>query len=138
MLTADYSFLSYYPYYGFQGLTSHYANPLAEFDKRAAAIESLGRLKTADEFTRPSTLPWLAPTVFLMRAAARPARRTPTRCDWPPTSAPTSPTCAATPSTWTPACSPGRISRSRTSDRSCWPSGTVADVGLAANYHQLP
>ena len=40
VLTADYSFLSYYPYYGFQGLTSHYANPLAQFDKRAAAIES--------------------------------------------------------------------------------------------------
>ena len=42
MLTADYSFLSFYPYFGFQGLTSHYANPLAEFDKRAAAIESWG------------------------------------------------------------------------------------------------
>ncbi|EUA24610.1 arabinofuranosyltransferase AftA domain protein [Mycobacterium xenopi 3993] len=27
VLTADYSFLSYYPYWGFQGLTSHYANP---------------------------------------------------------------------------------------------------------------
>ena len=39
VLTADYSFLSYYPYYGFQGLTSHYANPLAQFDQRAAAIE---------------------------------------------------------------------------------------------------
>ncbi|HEY9266701.1 MAG TPA: arabinofuranosyltransferase, partial [Mycobacterium sp.] len=25
VMTADYSFLSYYPYYGFQGLTSHYA-----------------------------------------------------------------------------------------------------------------
>src|ERR1700722_17410580 len=40
VMTADYSFLSYYPYFGFQGLTSHYANPLAEFDKRAAAIKS--------------------------------------------------------------------------------------------------
>lgn len=68
VLTADYSFLSYYPYYGFQGLTSHYANPLAEFDKRAAAIESWGRLKTADEFTKAlDVLPWPAPTVFLMR-----------------------------------------------------------------------
>ena len=68
VLTADYSFLSYYPYYGFQGLTSHYANPLAEFDKRAAAIESWGRLKTADEFTKAlDALPWPAPTVFLMR-----------------------------------------------------------------------
>src|ERR1700729_880440 len=34
VMTADYSFLSYYPYFGFQGLTSHYANPLAQFDKR--------------------------------------------------------------------------------------------------------
>ena len=44
VLTADYSFLSYYPYYGFQGLTSHYANPLAQFDKRSAAIESWATL----------------------------------------------------------------------------------------------
>ena len=50
MLTADYSFLSYYPYLGFQGLTSHYANPLAQFDKRAAAIESWADVKTADAF----------------------------------------------------------------------------------------
>ena len=39
VMTADYSFLSYYPYWGFQGLTSHYANPLAQFDLRAAQIE---------------------------------------------------------------------------------------------------
>lgn len=39
LLTADTSFLSYYPYFGFQGLTSHYANPLAQFDQRADAIE---------------------------------------------------------------------------------------------------
>ena len=44
VLTADYSFLSYYPYYGFQGLTSHYANPLAQFDERAAAIEGWATL----------------------------------------------------------------------------------------------
>jgi galactan 5-O-arabinofuranosyltransferase len=68
VMTADYSFLSYYPYFGFQGLTSHYANPLAEFDKRAAAIESWGKLKSSDEFVEAlDTLPWPAPTVFLMR-----------------------------------------------------------------------
>jgi galactan 5-O-arabinofuranosyltransferase len=68
VMTADYSFLSYYPYYGFQGLTSHYANPLAQFDKRAAAIESWGILKTADEFAKAlDALPWPPPTVFLMR-----------------------------------------------------------------------
>ena len=71
VLTADYSFLSYYPYYGFQGLTSHYANPLAQFDRRAAAIESWATLTTADQFTAAlDKLPWKPPTVFLMRRGA--------------------------------------------------------------------
>jgi galactan 5-O-arabinofuranosyltransferase len=71
VLTADYSFLSYYPYYGFQGLTSHYANPLAEFDKRAAAIESWADLKNANQLIHAlDTLPWPPPTVFLMRRGA--------------------------------------------------------------------
>ncbi|MBV8181366.1 MAG: galactan 5-O-arabinofuranosyltransferase [Mycobacterium sp.] len=68
VLTADYSFLSYYPYWGFQGLTSHYANPLAQFDKRAAAIKSWSKLKAPDQFIHAlDTLAWTAPTVFLMR-----------------------------------------------------------------------
>jgi galactan 5-O-arabinofuranosyltransferase len=68
VLTADYSFLSYYPYWGFQGLTSHYANPLAQFDKRAAAIKSWAKLKTPDQFIHAlDALPWAPPTVFLMR-----------------------------------------------------------------------
>lgn len=71
MLTADYSFLSYYPYWGFQGLTSHYANPLAQFDKRAAAIKSWSKLKRSDQFIHAlDTLPWQPPTVFLMRRGA--------------------------------------------------------------------
>jgi galactan 5-O-arabinofuranosyltransferase len=68
VLTADYSFLSYYPYWGFQGLTSHYANPLAQFDKRAAAINTLAKLKTPDQLIHAlDSLPWPPPTVFLMR-----------------------------------------------------------------------
>lgn len=71
VLTADYSFLSFYPYYGFQGLTSHYANPLAQFDERAAAIESWADLDDAGDFVRRlDALPWQAPTVFLMRHGA--------------------------------------------------------------------
>ena len=71
VLTADYSFLSYYPYYGFQGLTSHYANPLAQFEKRADAIESWATLTDADAFTAAlDKLPWKPPTVFLMRRGA--------------------------------------------------------------------
>ncbi|OBI85254.1 galactan 5-O-arabinofuranosyltransferase [Mycobacterium sp. 1245805.9] len=71
VMTADYSFLSYYPYWGFQGLTSHYANPLAQFDLRAAQIEKWSTLKTADEFIHAlDTSPWPPPTVFLMRRGA--------------------------------------------------------------------
>ena len=68
VMTAEYSFLSYYPYWGFQGLTSHYANPLAQFDLRASQIKKWSKLKTADEFIHAlGTCPWPPPTVFLMR-----------------------------------------------------------------------
>ena len=71
VLTADYSFLSYYPYYGFQGLTSHYANPLAQFEKRADTIEGWATLTEADQFIESlDSLPWKAPDVFLMRRGA--------------------------------------------------------------------
>lgn len=71
VLTADYSFLSYYPYWGFQGLTPHYANPLAQFSARAAAIEAWSKLDTPEQFTHAlDDLAWPAPTVFLMRAGA--------------------------------------------------------------------
>ena len=71
VMTADYSFLSYYPYWGFQGLTSHYANPLAQFDLRAAQIEKWSKLKTPDELIHTlDTSPWPSPTVFLMRRGA--------------------------------------------------------------------
>ena len=68
VLTADYSFLAYYPYFGFQGLTPHYANPLSQFEKRAAAIQGWSDLKTADQFVKAlDSLPWRPPSVFLMR-----------------------------------------------------------------------
>ncbi len=71
VLTADYGFLSLYPYWGFQGLTSHYANPLAEFDKRAKAVEAWSRTTTANELiTQLDAAPWKAPTVFLFRYSA--------------------------------------------------------------------
>lgn len=71
VMTADYSFLSFYPYWGFQGLTSHYANPLAQFDLRAVQINKWSDLKTADELIHAlDTCPWPPPTVFLMRRGA--------------------------------------------------------------------
>ncbi|CQD05914.1 transmembrane protein [Mycobacterium europaeum] len=71
VMTADYSFLSFYPYWGFQGLTSHYANPLAQFDLRAAQIKKWSKLKSADELIHAlDTCPWPPPTVFVMRRGA--------------------------------------------------------------------
>ena len=71
VMTADYSFLAYYPYYGFQGLTSHYANPLAQFEERSAAIEGWATITDPDRFIADlDALPWQPPTVFLMRHGA--------------------------------------------------------------------
>lgn len=71
VLTADYGFLSIYPYWGFQGLTSHYANPLAEFDKRAATIEKWSTATSTDELIgQLDSSPWPPPNVFLFRYGA--------------------------------------------------------------------
>lgn len=68
VLTADTSFLAYYPYYGFQGRTSHYANPLADYQARSAVIESWSRLKTPAQLQHAlAESPWRAPDVFLFR-----------------------------------------------------------------------
>ncbi|GAA2061266.1 galactan 5-O-arabinofuranosyltransferase [Williamsia deligens] len=71
VLTADYGFLSIYPYWGFQGLTSHYANPLAEFDKRAATIERWSTITTPQAMIAAlDASPWQPPSVFLFRYSA--------------------------------------------------------------------
>ena len=71
VMTADYGFLAYYPYYGFQGLTSHYANPLAQFKERSAAIEGWATITKPDQFIAAlDTLPWQPPAAFLMRHGA--------------------------------------------------------------------
>ncbi|WP_327121459.1 galactan 5-O-arabinofuranosyltransferase [Nocardia sp. NBC_01730] len=69
VLTADTSFLSFYPYFGFQALTSHYANPLADFAGRAATIESWSKLKTPDALLDAlAASQWRAPDAFLFRS----------------------------------------------------------------------
>jgi galactan 5-O-arabinofuranosyltransferase len=79
VMTADYSFLSFYPYWGFQGLTSHYANPLAQFDLRAAQINKWADLKTADELIHAldTCLPQPAQRAALHRRSARSPVRQP-------------------------------------------------------------
>ncbi|WP_051151490.1 galactan 5-O-arabinofuranosyltransferase [Nocardia niigatensis] len=68
VLTADTSFLAIYPYYGFQALTSHYANPLADFAARTAEIQRWSTLKTPQELTEAlNHSRWRAPDAFLFR-----------------------------------------------------------------------
>ena len=71
VLTADYGFLAIYPYWGFQALTPHYANPLAHFADRSAAIKSWAKLASSDDLVKDwDALPWRAPDVVIFRRGA--------------------------------------------------------------------
>ncbi|MEU1953619.1 galactan 5-O-arabinofuranosyltransferase [Nocardia rhamnosiphila] len=68
VLTGDTTFLAYYPYFGFQGMTSHYANPLADYADRSAAIEQWSEKDTPGELLDAlAAAPWRAPDAFLFR-----------------------------------------------------------------------
>lgn len=68
VLTGDTTFLAFYPYFGFQGMTSHYANPLADFADRSAAIAEWSELDTPDQLLDAmAAAPWRAPDAFLFR-----------------------------------------------------------------------
>ncbi|WP_246155203.1 arabinofuranosyltransferase [Saccharopolyspora hirsuta] len=49
LLSTDYKLMSFKPYWGFQQETPHYANPLGDYDERAAEIHRWTTAKTADE-----------------------------------------------------------------------------------------
>lgn len=68
VLTADTSFLAFYPYFGFQALTSHYANPLSDFKARAATIAAWSKLDSSPALRDAmAAAPWRAPDAFLFR-----------------------------------------------------------------------
>lgn len=73
VLTDEQNFMSYYPYRGFQAFTSHYANPLGEFDTRNEqiqqwAVKSWKTLNTPAKFSAAlDDSPWRAPDVFIFR-----------------------------------------------------------------------
>lgn len=72
ILTSEKDFMSFYPYRGFQAITSHYANPLGEFDERNAAIEEWANYSYSDnaspeEFIkRLDDAKWRAPQAFVL------------------------------------------------------------------------
>lgn len=71
VLADSHSFLSFYPYWGFQARTSHYANPLGEFEARNAFLENLAidsnkQLADPEKFRAAlDAAPWEAPDVFI-------------------------------------------------------------------------
>ncbi|MER7016330.1 arabinofuranosyltransferase, partial [Saccharopolyspora sp. NPDC000359] len=50
LLSTDYKLMSFKPYWGFQQETPHYANPLGDYDERAAEIHRWTTARTSDEF----------------------------------------------------------------------------------------
>ncbi|MEJ5927837.1 galactan 5-O-arabinofuranosyltransferase [Corynebacterium sp. H128] len=72
VLTDVKDFLSFHPYYGYQASTSHYANPLGEFEARNDLIESWA-VRSHEDLKDPAAFsaeiarsPWRAPDVFIL------------------------------------------------------------------------
>nr|WP_246330888.1 arabinofuranosyltransferase [Saccharopolyspora hordei] len=73
LLSTDYKLMSFKPYWGFQQETPHYANPLADYDERAAEIHRWAGAKTSDELLgmlRDSA--FRTPNVFILTNPASP------------------------------------------------------------------
>ncbi|RNE48279.1 hypothetical protein C5L39_10135 [Corynebacterium alimapuense] len=73
MLTDEFNLMAFNPYLGFQGFTSHYANPLGEFEERNSTIQGWAD-GSWDELSEPADFlgaleqsPWRAPDVFVLR-----------------------------------------------------------------------
>ncbi|WP_257159488.1 galactan 5-O-arabinofuranosyltransferase [Corynebacterium cystitidis] len=73
--TDEVNFMAYYPYYGFNAFTSHYANPLGEFDARNEALRHWAdaSYKHADDpaafIKELENTPWQAPEAFVFRGS---------------------------------------------------------------------
>ncbi|QNE88706.1 galactan 5-O-arabinofuranosyltransferase [Corynebacterium incognita] len=73
VLADETHFMGYYPYYGFNAFTNHYANPLGNYNARASHISdwgnrSWGDLKNPQKFLDElDAAPWHAPDVMLFR-----------------------------------------------------------------------
>lgn len=68
VLTDEKNFQALYPWYGFQALTSHYANPLGEFDRRNQALEEWSEIRDPDELVQAmDETPWRGPDAIVLR-----------------------------------------------------------------------
>lgn len=68
LLTDAWTLLSVQPYYSFQASTPHYANPLAHFDERRAAVASWAAATSPEDFVEAlDQSRFQAPNVFVLR-----------------------------------------------------------------------
>ncbi|GAB2756894.1 galactan 5-O-arabinofuranosyltransferase [Salinifilum aidingensis] len=68
LLTTDYKIMSFRPYWGFQQETPHYANPLAEYDRRAAEIERWSGARSGEQLARMlDSSAFAAPNALVLR-----------------------------------------------------------------------
>lgn len=68
ILTDERNFQAFFPWYSFQALTSHYANPLGEFDRRNTAIEEWAGITDPDELVAAMDAdPWRGPDAIIVR-----------------------------------------------------------------------
>jgi galactan 5-O-arabinofuranosyltransferase len=74
LLTTDYKLMSFQPYWGFQQETPHYANPLGQYDDRAAEIQRWAGAKNSAQLLGMLRIsPFAAPNVFVLRNEGRQA-----------------------------------------------------------------
>lgn len=68
VLSDERKFQALYPWYSFQAITSHYANPLGEFDRRNEAIEAWSHIGDANDLVRAmDAAPWRGPDALVLR-----------------------------------------------------------------------
>lgn len=67
LLSTDYKLMSFQPYWGFQQETPHYANPLADYDDRAAEVERWTKATSSEELLRMMRgSKFKSPNVFIL------------------------------------------------------------------------
>lgn len=68
MLSAYHDVLAYRAYHGFQMVTVHYANPLADYARRRALVKSWAQSSNSEELIQKlNRSPYAAPDVFVFR-----------------------------------------------------------------------
>lgn len=68
VLSDDQAFGAYYSYYQFQAMTSHYANPLGQYQQRMDFLRTLTEAETPEEFAQlAESSPWRMPDVYVFR-----------------------------------------------------------------------